>query len=130
MKSWIDDQLKWRTCTIVQIGTETANRSWFRYKIEQSWNSGKGLLGIRVHKLLNHNQQPSVAGANPFDASTLNDGKSYPPSSVCTIHREPRAERPITTSVTTCQAGLKRRSLLAKKPSSCQSNDPVLMGRP
>ena len=66
IKRWIDDQLQGRTCTIVLVGAETANRPLIRYEIEQSWNSGKGLLGIRIHKLLDHNQQPSMAGTNPF----------------------------------------------------------------
>ena len=63
IKRWIDDQLQGRTCTIVLVGAETANRPWIRYEIEQSWNSGQGLLGIRVHKLLDHNQQP---GSTPI----------------------------------------------------------------
>jgi len=79
-----DDQLQGRTCTIVLVGAETANRPWIRYEIEQSWNSGKGLLGIRIHKLLDHNQQPSVAGANPFDSFTLNDGRKL--SSVVRVY--------------------------------------------
>lgn len=75
IRRWIDGQLQGRSCTIVLIGAETANCPWVRYEIEQSWNTGKGLLGIRIHKLLDHNQQPSVAGANPFDSFTLNDGR-------------------------------------------------------
>ena len=87
IKRWIDDQLQGRTCTIVLIGAETANRPWIRYEIEQSWNSGKGLLGIRIHKLLDHNQQPSVAGENPFDSFTLNDGRKL--STVARVYDPP-----------------------------------------
>lgn len=75
IQRWIDEQLKNRTCTIVLIGEETANRRWVRYEIEKSWNDGKGLFGIRIHKILDHKQQTSVAGANPFDAFTLKDGR-------------------------------------------------------
>jgi hypothetical protein len=71
------------------IGAETANRPWIRYEIEQSWNSGKGLLGIRIHKLLDHNQQPSAAGANPFDSFTLNDGRKL--STLVRIYDPPGA---------------------------------------
>lgn len=63
-----------RTCTIVLICAETARRRWIRYEIEQSWNSGKGLLGKRIHNLLDQNQQLSTASANPFDSFTVNDG--------------------------------------------------------
>lgn len=87
IKRWIDDQLQGRTCTIVLVGAETANRPWIRYEIEQSWNSGKGVLGIRIHKLLDHNQQPSSAGANPFDSFTLNDGRKL--SSVVRVYDPP-----------------------------------------
>lgn len=87
IKRWIDEQLQGRTCTIVLIGAETANRLWIRYEIERSWNSGKGLLGIRIHKLLDHNQQPSVAGANLFDSFTLNDGRKL--SAVARVYDPP-----------------------------------------
>lgn len=46
-----------------------------KYEIEKSWNSGKGLFGIRVHKILDYTQQTSIAGANPFDGSSLKDGR-------------------------------------------------------
>jgi len=44
----------------------------------------KGTLGDTYHKLLDHNQQPSVAGANPFDSFTLNDGRKL--SSVVRVY--------------------------------------------
>ncbi len=75
IQRWIDAQLENRTCTIVLIGAETANRRWVKYEIEKSWDSGKGLFGIRIHKILDHNQQPSIAGANPFDGFSLENGR-------------------------------------------------------
>ena len=89
IKRWIDGQLQGQTYTIVLVGTETANRPWIQYEIEQSWNSGKALLGVRVHKLLDHNQQPSVAGANPFDLFSLNDGRKL--STVVRMYDPPGA---------------------------------------
>ncbi len=61
IKRWIDDQLQGRTCTIVLVGAETANRPGFDMRLS-SHGTAEGLLGIRVHKLLDHNQQPSVQG--------------------------------------------------------------------
>lgn len=87
IKRWIDGQLQGRTCTIVLVGAKTANRPWIRYEIEQSWNTGKGLFGIRVHKLLDHNQQRSVAGDNPFDRLEFNDGKKL--SAIARIYDPP-----------------------------------------
>ena len=36
IKRWIDNQLIGRTCTIVLVGLETANRKWINYEIVQS----------------------------------------------------------------------------------------------
>lgn len=75
IKRWIDEQLENRTCTIVLIGSETAERHWVKYEIERSWSSGKGVVGIRIHQILDHNQQASAMGSNPFDSISLADGR-------------------------------------------------------
>jgi len=67
IQKWINSQLDGRSCTIVLIGSQTANRKWINYEIEQSWKKGKGLLGIHVHKLEDKNQKQSYKGKNPFD---------------------------------------------------------------
>jgi hypothetical protein len=72
---WIDDELNRRSCTIVLIGAETANSRWVNYEIEKSLSSGKGIFGIRIHRLLDQNQQESVAGPDPFATLTLPDGR-------------------------------------------------------
>ena len=51
IKKWINDQLKYRSCTVVLIGSETSKRKWVKYEIEKSWNDGKGVLGIYIHNL-------------------------------------------------------------------------------
>lgn len=63
---WIDDQLYGRSCTVVLVGSETASRPWVRYEIRRSWELGKKLLGIRVHRLLDQNQRATHPGSNPF----------------------------------------------------------------
>ena len=76
IRRWIDEQLTGRSCTIVLVGAETADRHWVQYEIEKSWNDGnKGLLGIRIHRLLDHSRQSTIAGSNPFDQFTLKDGR-------------------------------------------------------
>jgi MTH538 TIR-like domain (DUF1863) len=67
IQKWIDSQLIGRTCTIVLIGENTANRHWINYEIAKSWNSGLGVIGIHINALKNHNQQTSTQGKNPFD---------------------------------------------------------------
>jgi hypothetical protein len=75
IRRWIDDQLNGRSCTIVLIGARTADSCWVNYEIEQSLSSGKGLLGIRIHRLLDQHQQESTAGPDPFATLTLPDGR-------------------------------------------------------
>lgn len=67
IKKWIDNQLAGRTCAIIMIGHETANRKWINYEIDKAWADGKGVLGIHIHKLKNSSGAQAVKGANPFD---------------------------------------------------------------
>lgn len=75
IRRWINQQLTGRSSTVVLIGAETANSRWVRYEIERSLATGKGLLGIRIHKLLDQNQQESAAGPNPFEGLNMPDGR-------------------------------------------------------
>lgn len=75
IKNWINDQLKYRSCTVVLIGEETSKRKWVKYEIEKSWNDGKGVLGIYIHNLKDQNQARSNKGENPFEQFTCKDGK-------------------------------------------------------
>lgn len=67
IKEWIDDQLKGSSVTVVLIGEDTYGKKWINYEIDQSWNTGKGLLGIYVHNLKDRNGFTSTKGKNPFD---------------------------------------------------------------
>jgi hypothetical protein len=67
IESWIDAQMKGRTCAIVLIGSKTAGRKWINYEIVKSWNDGKGVFGIYIHGLKNKDGQQSSKGQNPFD---------------------------------------------------------------
>lgn len=70
IKRWITDQMKGRTCTIVLVGSSTADRKWINYEIVKSWNDGLGVVGIRIHGLQNHLGEIALPGANPFDYIT------------------------------------------------------------
>ena len=59
------NHLKDTTVTVVLIGTETANRPWVKYEIEQSIARKNGLLGIYIHHLKDPNKRPSSRGAKP-----------------------------------------------------------------
>ncbi len=73
IKRWVNKQLAGKSCTIVLIGSQTANREWIKYEIEKSWNDGKGLLGIYIHRLKDQNENQTSKGENPFSDFTVGD---------------------------------------------------------
>jgi Thoeris protein ThsB, TIR-like domain len=75
IQRWIDAQMEGKSCCVVLVGASTVHRKWVKYEIEKSWNSKKGVVGIRVHGLKNRFGDTSRPGANPFDLFTLGDQK-------------------------------------------------------
>jgi hypothetical protein len=71
VKKWIDNAMSYRSCVIVLIGSETANRPWVKYEIEKAWNTGKGLFGIYIHNLKDPRTGICKQGENPFDQFTV-----------------------------------------------------------
>ncbi len=89
IKKWIDDNMKYRSCVVVLVGEETANRPWVKYEIKKAWEDSKGLVGVYIHNLKCPRNGKSNKGPNPFDQFTFNDGsklsnvvKCYNPNSV------------------------------------------------
>jgi MTH538 TIR-like domain (DUF1863) len=74
IEKWIDDNMNNRSCIVVLIGEETANRPWVKYEIKKAWDSGKGLLGIYIHNIKCPNNGKSKQGNNPFDQFSLKNG--------------------------------------------------------
>ena len=74
IRRWIDGQLSGRSAAVVLIGAATAGRKWINYEIEQAWNSGKGVVGVHIHRLKNWQGQQSAMGRNPFTHFTMNGG--------------------------------------------------------
>lgn len=74
IEKWIDDSLVGKSCVIVLVGSETADRPWVRKEIIKGWNAGKGVVGIRINELLDSNGKPSGEGSNPFKLVMLNKG--------------------------------------------------------
>jgi hypothetical protein len=67
---WISDQMKGRSCTVVLVGENTANRKWINHEIIKSWNDGMGVVGIYIHGLKHTDGSLAKKGANPFDYIT------------------------------------------------------------
>src|SRR5688572_19391309 len=64
---WISNQMSGKTCAVVLIGANTANRKWINHEIVKAWDDGLGVVGIYIHGLKNADGQTSPAGSNPFD---------------------------------------------------------------
>lgn len=73
IEKWIAAQMKGRSCTVVLIGTDTANRTWINHEIIKSWDGKMGVVGIHVNGLLNSDGKTSVKGKNPFDFINYGD---------------------------------------------------------
>ena len=69
---WIDEQLNRRSCLIVLVGGQTANRDWVKYEIQRAWQLGKGVAGIYIHGLEDQYGMESTPGPNPFAYVTVN----------------------------------------------------------
>ena len=70
IEKWIAEQMHGRTCTIVLVGNQTANRKWINYEIVKSWDKRMGVVGIHIHGLKNLDGKISIKGNNPFDYIT------------------------------------------------------------
>ena len=67
---WIAEQMRYRSCTVVLVGSNTANRRWINHEIVKSWNDGMGVVGIHIHGLEDADGRVSRKGANPFQYIT------------------------------------------------------------
>jgi hypothetical protein len=88
IKKWIADQISGKSCTVVLVGQNTAERKWVLYEISESWNAGKGVVGVRIHSLKDKNQFQSLPGANPFASVTFTQSQK-PISSVVKLYDPP-----------------------------------------
>ena len=85
IENWIDNNMRNRTCVVVLVGSQTANRKWVRYEIEKAWKEEKGLFGIYIHNIKCPRNGKCVQGLNPFEhiAETRGKGiKCYNPNSL------------------------------------------------
>ena len=75
--------MKHRSCTVVLVGSNTANRYWINYEIIKSWNEGMGVVGIYIHGLKDSGGYISRKGNNPFDYISFEDGQRLSTSVKC-----------------------------------------------
>ena len=76
IQNWIAEQMRYRSCTVVLVGSDTADRKWINHEIIESWDKKKGVVGIRVHGLKDRDGHiSSSSGNNPFDYVTIGNDK-------------------------------------------------------
>jgi hypothetical protein len=73
IESWINEQMKGKSCVVVLIGSNTAGRKWVEYEIKRGWRLGKGIVGVYIHNLKDLWGNQSTKGANPFNGLLLGD---------------------------------------------------------
>jgi len=49
IKRWIRAQMAGTSVTVVLIGAETSSRKWVKFEVQESYDEGKGMLGIYIH---------------------------------------------------------------------------------
>jgi hypothetical protein len=66
IKKWIREQLSGTSVTVVLIGSDTSNREYVKYELQQSYEKGNGMLGIYIHNLKDKDGNTSNKGSNCF----------------------------------------------------------------
>lgn len=74
IESWIEDQLKGTSVTVVLFGSETYYRRWVRHEIKRSRELGKGLCAVDIHSVKDPMSGVDIKGRNPLDYWTVNRG--------------------------------------------------------
>jgi hypothetical protein len=75
VEKWIDDNMAYRRCVVVLIGSETANRKWVDYEIGKAWKDKRGLFGIYIHNLKCPRKGICTRGTNPFGTWNVGNRK-------------------------------------------------------
>lgn len=61
VRNWIDNQLLGTSVTVVLVGSETLNRPYVQYEIEQSIKRGNAIIGVAIGGIKNQYQLTSAS---------------------------------------------------------------------
>lgn len=75
IQGWIDEQMRGKSCNVVLIGSRTAGRRWVEYEFRKAWADRKGVVGVRIHRLLDSAKLQDDPGANPFARFELDSAR-------------------------------------------------------
>ena len=117
IEKWIDENMKYKDCVVVLIGSETSKRPWVDYEIRKGWDDGRGMIGIYIHNLKDprtSNQYPlygkCAQGANPFESLSLKSGMRLSQYVTCYNPNPNDAYNDIAANLTTWISGAPRRA--------------------
>jgi len=74
IRTWIEDQLKGTSVTVVLFGAETFSREWVLHEIKRSHELGKGMLAIDIHSVRDPQLGADSQGRNPLDYWSADTG--------------------------------------------------------
>jgi len=78
VQHWIDAELSSSSVAVILIGGETCASPWVHYAIQRSRAEGKGMIGVRVHRLADpRTGLCDYRGLNPFEINYVTG--SVPP---------------------------------------------------
>lgn len=77
VQRWIDNAMYYRSCIVVLVGSETANRPWVQYEIQHAWKEGKGIVCIDIHNLKDSFGRTCLAGSNPLSNFCIDRTMNY-----------------------------------------------------
>jgi hypothetical protein len=83
IEKWIEEQMQGASVTVVLFGAETYDREWVRHEIKRSYELGKGLLAIDIHRVKDPQLGTDTQGKNPLSYFTMKQsGRDVPLSSL------------------------------------------------
>ncbi|MGA3797553.1 TIR domain-containing protein [Pseudomonas fluorescens] len=82
VEDWINENLKRKTCLVVLVGEDTANRKWVKYEIKRACELDIPVVGGRIHNVKCVNTGYGKKGPDPFAGLDLKwtDGTTYSPT--------------------------------------------------
>lgn len=87
VQKWIKDQMNGTSVTVVLIGAETSTRPWVQYELQQSFDRGNAIVGIRIHNIKDKDKKTDTEGKTTFGSLGKNvQGKDVFFGNVATIY--------------------------------------------
>lgn len=77
IKNWINNAMRYRSCIVVLVGSETSRREWVHYEIERAWKEGKGIVAVHIHGLKDKEGKQSYKGDNPLSLFMIDKTCNY-----------------------------------------------------